>query len=134
VQVSLEDATAFAAWTGKKLPTEAQWEAAARTSKGCRYPWGSKFKTGHCNLEDSYIGDTTPVNKYTESENGFGIMDTLGNVMEWTIDKQVEQDRPAAIYVIKGGSWISGNDLSLFDRSMTEPAATSNILGFRCIT
>jgi formylglycine-generating enzyme required for sulfatase activity len=136
VQISLEDAMAFASWTGKRLPTEAQWEAAATTLKGNKYPWGKEFERGQCNLEDSYIGDTTPVDNYVRSENNFGIMDLLGNVMEWTIDKEKPsgEDRHASGHIVKGGSWISGNDLCLYDRFLADPAAGSNILGFRCIT
>jgi len=135
VQVSLEDAMAFAKWTGKRIPTEAQWEAASRTLNGYRYPWGKDYKNGYCNIEDSHIGDTTPVDKYQESENSLGIMDVLGNVMEWTLDpwKPVSGDKHGSLFVVKGGSWISGDDLSLYDRSYSEPEATSNILGFRCI-
>jgi formylglycine-generating enzyme required for sulfatase activity len=135
VQVSLEDAIAFAAWTGKRIPSEAQWEAATRTLKANRFPWGNAFKEGCCNLEDSYIGDTTPVDKYTGSKNSFGIMDALGNVMEWTVDKPnpSAQDRHDNSYIVKGGSWISGNDLCLDDRILSGPDSTSNILGFRCV-
>ena len=134
VQVSLEDAMAFARWTGKKIPTEAQWEAATRTLKGCQYPWGKEYRSGYSNIEDSYIGDTTPVDKYPEGENSLGIMDILGNVMEWTVDVyNPSGDKHSSLYILKGGSWISGNDLSLYDRSFSDPDATSNILGFRCI-
>ncbi len=135
VQVSLEDAMAFAKWTGKRIPTEAQWEAAARTLNGYRYPWGKEFKKECCNIEDSCIGDTTPVDKYPESGNSLGIMDVLGNVMEWTVDSPppASGDRYRSLYIVKGGSWISGNDLSLYGRSLSERDSTSNILGFRCI-
>jgi formylglycine-generating enzyme required for sulfatase activity len=135
VQVSLEDAMAFAKWTGKRIPAEAQWEAAARTLNGYRYPWGKEYKQGRCNLEDSCIGDTTPVDKYPESRNKLGIMDILGNVMEWTVDNHqpASGDKHGSLCIVKGGSWISGDDLSLYDRSFFEPRTTSNILGFRCI-
>jgi formylglycine-generating enzyme required for sulfatase activity len=135
VQVSLEDAKAFAKWTGKRIPTEAQWEAATRTLKGYTFPWGKENKTGCCNIEDSCIGDTTPVDKYPGNENSLGIMDILGNVMEWTIDNNQPSagEKHNPLHILKGGSWISGNDLSLYDRSFSEPGVTSNILGFRCI-
>lgn len=135
VQVSLEDAMAFAKWTGKRIPTEAQWEAASRTFKGYRYPWTKEYRKGCCNIEDSYIGDTTQVDKYPESENSLGIMDTLGNIMEWTVDthRLSSDSGHGPLYIVKGGSWISGNEISLCDRSFSEPDSTSNILGFRCM-
>ncbi len=127
VQVSFEDAMAFAAWTGKRLPTENEWEAASRTDKGYSFPWGESFRKEACNVEESSICGTSPVDLYREFENGFGIADTLGNVFEWTTS------RLEKFMVVKGGCWISGNDIKLFTRFQIEPDNHSNILGFRCI-
>jgi formylglycine-generating enzyme required for sulfatase activity len=69
VQVSLEDACAFASWTGKRIPTEKEWEAAARTARGNTYPWGKEWAHGSCNVERSYFGDTTPVDMYIKFVN-----------------------------------------------------------------
>ena len=131
VQVSLEDAMAFAAWTGKRLPTEDEWEAASRTSKGLDFPWGGIFKEGLCNIEVSAIGDTTPVDEFEEAANYFGVYDLLGNVLEWTsTNKSVSDNRS---YIAKGGSWVSGEKIRLTQRFMLEAGTSSNILGFRCI-
>jgi formylglycine-generating enzyme required for sulfatase activity len=136
VQISLEDAAAFAAWTGKRLPTENEWEAASRTARGWIFPWGHEWKNDTGNFEDSGIADTTPVDKYAEFENDFGIVDVLGNVLEWT-DSGVNmppQESDASTYrIAKGGSWVSGNDIRLFSRFKLEPESHSNILGFRCV-
>ena len=136
VQVSLEDAAAFAAWTGKRLPTENEWEAASRTANGWIFPWGHEWKNDACNIEESGFADTSPVDKYADFENDFGIYDVLGNVLEWTSDgfKLTSQGNYETTYQIaKGGSWVSGNDIRLYCRFLLEPDTHSNILGFRCV-
>ena len=136
VQISLEDATAFAAWTGKRLPSENEWEAASRTTKGWILPWGKEWKKHSCNIENSCTGDTTPVEKYAEFENDFGIADTIGNILEWTLDDVTamsDNKNRYRYHIAKGGSWISGDDIRLFSRFKIEPESHSNILGFRCV-
>jgi len=136
VQVSMEDAMAFAAWTGKRLPTENEWEAASRTENGWIFPWGQEWKEDACNIEDCYTADTTPVDKYVEFENDYGIVDTIGNVLEWTndsFDSTSKRKHGAKYRAVRGGSWISGNDIRSFSRFMIEPESHSNILGFRCV-
>ena len=136
VQVSLEDAIAFAAWTGKRLPTEDEWEAASRTAKGYKFPWGGRFKKDSCNIEDAFIGDTTPVDNYTKNVNSLGVSDTIGNVLEWTIDRAevlTNEKTGSSDYVVKGGSWSSMADVNLSSRFFSDPRTSSNILGFRCV-
>jgi len=136
VQVSPEDAIAFAVWTGKSLPTEDEWEAASRTAKGYVFPWGNEWNKDSCNIEGSCVGDTTPVDKYIKFANDFGIVDVIGNVLEWTLDRSEPpsfvKDR-SKYFVVKGGSWISGNGLRLFSHFKLEPKSHSNSLGFRCV-
>ena len=136
VQVSLEDAMAFAAWTGKRLPTESEWEAAARTARGHTLPWGDDWLKGMCNVEESQVGDTTPVDQFLNAENALGIADTLGNVMEWTMD-HTDPSSPgraeSRLFMVKGGNWASGNGVRLSSRNRSEPGSHSNILGFRCV-
>jgi len=136
VQVSLEDAMAFAAWTGKKLPTEDEWEAASRTAMGYIFPWGNKWKKNSCNIGESNVGGTTPVDRYIKFENKFGIADTIGNVLEWTMTHSHDpyrSHRAPRSFVAKGGSWLSGNSICLYSRFRLGPESFSNILGFRCV-
>ncbi|MDQ7838587.1 MAG: SUMF1/EgtB/PvdO family nonheme iron enzyme [Thermodesulfobacteriota bacterium] len=136
VQVSREDALAFAAWTGKRLPTEDEWEAATRTADGYVLPWGNDWQRDACNIEDRSIADTTPVDRYMDSGNNFGIIDAIGNVLEWIMEPcepPSHAKHNVKYYVAKGGSWISGNDIRLFNRFRLEAEMHSNILGFRCV-
>ena len=132
VQVSLEDARAFASWTGKRLPTEIEWEAAARTARGNIYPWGNQWLDDACNIEKSLHGDTTSVDRYVKFANALEVADMLGNVLEWTMDAIGDQET-SETYIAKGASWISHGDVSLTDRHYIEKTTSSNILGFRCI-
>ena len=136
VQVSLEDAMAFAAWTGKRLPKEDEWEAAARCSQGYIYPWGNEWQDHACNVEDYEVSDTTPVDTFKAFTNELAIVDTLGNVLEWTSDMFPSVGEPSDVsryYIAKGGSWISGKGIHLCDRFKVKADAPSNILGFRCV-
>lgn len=109
VQIAYEDAVAYATWAGKRLPTEAEWEFAARGGKnGQRYAWGGEFRPGGKILanvwqgqfpnqntrEDGYVG-SSPVKSFPP--NGYGLYDMIGNVWEWCADwYDVNQHRTLA--------------------------------------
>ncbi len=130
VQVSRLDALAFAAWAGKRLPSEDEWEAAARGRAGLLFPWGNTFLP-LANLAAHQRGSTTPVNYFgRQSLSPFGLLDMLGNTFEWTASNH-KSPRGRQLAILKGGSWASAQ-ISCAHR-LIEPAATwSNTIGFRC--
>ncbi|MDY6845288.1 MAG: SUMF1/EgtB/PvdO family nonheme iron enzyme, partial [Thermodesulfobacteriota bacterium] len=137
VQVSIEDARAFAAWTGKRLPSEVEWEIAAKGNNGRIFPWGNEWEKDYCNYEDSLNADTTSVDLYQDlSRSPFGICDLLGNVLEWTstLYEQTTKNSPPKEkhYIIKGGSFIDRTIFSTSRRLKASEKKWSNIIGFRC--
>ena len=137
VQISVEDAVAFSSWIGRRLPTEAEWESAARTDMGYRYPWGNKWLDDACNIEQSGFGGTTSVDHYDAYANEFKICDLLGNTMEWTSDKQemsLGNGSARHFCVAKGGAWNSSEEITINSRALFRPGFTSNTIGFRCIS
>ncbi len=83
VWVTWDDACAYGKWCGKRLPTEAQWEKAARSTDGRRYPWGNNWDGNKCNVSGR---GTTPVGAYPEGTSPYGCQDMAGNVWEWVAD------------------------------------------------
>jgi len=137
VQVSIEDAVSFASWTGKRLPTEFEWEGAARTQQGNFFPWeGNQWVENNVNFEKSAIADTTPVDYYKNGENDYGLTDLLGNTLEWTSDETrppFVKFQKSIFHIAKSSSWLSENNITLTIRHRLEKNFTSNILSFRCV-
>ncbi len=98
-------ATEYCKWRSKKagityrLPTEEEWEKAARCFNGRRYPWGNEFDKNKCNTYESGIRGTTPVDKYPDGVSLYGCYDMAGNVLEWTSSEY------EGAKALRGGSW-----------------------------
>jgi formylglycine-generating enzyme required for sulfatase activity len=87
VFVTWHDANSYAEWSGKTLPSALQWEKAARGSSGSIYPWGNQGTPAKCNVRESRIGSTTPVDRYHSGASPYGVYDLCGNTWEWCSDE-----------------------------------------------
>jgi len=106
VLVSYRDATRYAAWLSRetgarwRLPTEAEWEKAARGADGGRFPWGDAFDARRLNSADRGPFDTVPVGRFPTGASAYGLLDAAGQVFEWTASAA-----GPARHIVKGGSW-----------------------------
>jgi formylglycine-generating enzyme len=161
VHISVTDAAAYAAWAGKRLPTEAEWEYAARGGlESAIYPWGDELTANgrwHCNIwqgefptsntrEDGYAG-TAPVDAF--EPNDYGLHQMVGNVWEWTADRWTTEHPPepaihptgparGEIHARRGGSYLCHdsycNRYRVAARDRSHRADTTANIGFRCAT
>ena len=143
VLVSHGDARAYAAWlsevTGRRwrLPSEAEWEKAARGPEGRRFPWGRTWHPARLNSHDLGPFDTTPVGAYPAGASPYGLLDAAGQVYEWTATPMVGATGAGAgeRFIVKGGSWDdSGCGVCRPAARHGRPAALKHILiGFRLV-
>ena len=131
VWLSWFDATAYAKWAGKRLPTDDEWEVAARGADGREFPWGYEFLPDRCNCRASGLGGLCSVSSFPQGVSPFGCHNMAGNVWEWT-DSWHEESHEHR--VLCGGSWASGiMSVRTCYRGRDLPTYWSNVYGVRCV-
>lgn len=149
LHASWDDAVAYCRWAGRRLPTEAEWEKAARGTNGLIFPWGNYPPNLQLLNFDRIVGAPSPVGSYPSGASPYGVLDMAGNLYEWVSDFYKESYYPEAPeknptgpisgegHTLRGGSWATGAENKLLNLSTTfriwnKPFIRSDVIGFRC--
>jgi sulfatase modifying factor 1 len=148
INVDWFDADAYCKWVGKRLPTEAEWEKAAKGTSDRRFPWGNVEPTAkHLNYNQRWIGEKTlmPVGSYEAGKSPYGVYDVVGNVWEWVNDwydaryyekspsKNPTGPQEGTKKVIRGAGWQNETPtVRIFTRVDSDPSMRNESTGFRC--
>jgi serine/threonine-protein kinase len=142
VLINWEDARAFCAWAGKTIPSEAQWEKAARGANGKSYPWGNAWEAAKANTSESGVKQTAPAGSFKADVSEYGVNDLAGNVSEWVeewfapypgnpMTNYEERDK---YKILRGGSWDYAHSIANgYHRQYALPQSQMAAIGFRCV-
>ncbi|MCK4283843.1 MAG: SUMF1/EgtB/PvdO family nonheme iron enzyme, partial [Candidatus Brocadiae bacterium] len=145
VNISFDEAHAYAAWRGARLPTEAEWEKAARGVSGRTFPWGEVFTQERCHHMRTQDTGPAAVGSYPTWSSPYGCLDMIGNVHEWTSaafaaypgSKAEDVPEEARKQVVRGGAWyqqeIAPIPARCASRYPMDPTAPNMATGFRCV-
>lgn len=150
VFVSWNDARSYCSWAVRRLPSEAEWEKAARGSDALEFPWGNNSPSEDLLNYDNNMRDTTEAGKYPKGASPYGVLDMAGNVWEWVADwydnayyRSSPKSNPSGpdsgnLHVFRGGSWFrvwgqsSYSAVRTWNRNKSESTDANYYFGFRC--